>query len=132
MQRLIGSLGSITASARQLIQRGSSREDRRQAFHHEFGKYPAHFEATPGERSLFASEVVHPVLVRRARAIDERMSAPNAQVGHATTDPGPHDDEGAFRRAYQLAVELNLADKGLTYRDFLIAEVRPSQESVIV
>jgi hypothetical protein len=76
--------------------------------------------------------VVHPVLVRRARAIDERTPAPSAQDGHATIDPGPHDEEGAFRRAYQLAVELKLAAKGLTYRDFLVAEGRPSQESVIV
>lgn len=118
MQRLSGTLTSILSSARHRIP-GQSANDRRQVFLQEFGQFPAHFEATAAERRQFASEVVEPALVLRAQAI-ERVARPGA-TGNAPAPGGDDraDREAAFRRAYDAAVALRLAEGGRAYTDYL-------------
>lgn len=123
---------TVATSIHNLLRGAPSTAERRQAFKQEFDFYPSGSEATETERTVFAREAVRPVLVQRAQAIDQLGQEATGTNHPRVTTASRNESQAAFTRAYRLATALKLADKGLTYRDFLVAEVRPSQESVIV
>lgn len=94
---------SIVSSARRLVGMNASADSSREAFSQEFGTFPPYKEASKADRETFMLDVVHPVLTQRAQAVQ---------------DSGPAAGE-AFGRAYQVAVDMGLAEKGQTYRDYL-------------
>jgi hypothetical protein len=104
MRNVTGTVESIVSSARRLVGMNTSADTRREAFSQEFGKYPPYKEASKADRDQFVLDVVRPVLTERAQVV---------QNGAA----GAGGDE--FGRAYQVAVDMGLAGKGQTYRDYL-------------
>lgn len=86
-------------------------DTRRQAFQEAFGHYPPHHEATASEREQFVREVVQPVLTQRAQEVQEATSG--------SVDQATREANEAFARAYQVAVDMGLAEKGQTYQDYL-------------
>lgn len=119
MERLSGAIGSVVDKARRMVGIGATGEARRQTFLREFGKYPAHFEASPAEREEIRREVVQPVLAQRARAVQQAAQERGPSSAAGTGDQPQPEAEAAFARAYQAAVDLGLAEKGRTYRDYL-------------
>jgi hypothetical protein len=107
MQRLTEAVESVVDKVRRVMHRGASAEDQRQTFYREFGQYPPNFEAPKSELERFGREVVQPVLMQRAQAVQQA----DAQTKRAADE--------AFVRAYQLAVGLKVAKKGQTFQDYL-------------
>lgn len=103
MRTISGTVESIVNNARRLVGMHASADTQREAFSREFGTYPPYKEASKTDREVFALDVVQPVLTERAQAV--RASAP------ATGE--------AFGRAHRVAVDMGLAVKGQTYRDYL-------------
>lgn len=103
MRTVSGTVESLISSARRLVGMNASADSSREAFSQEFGKYPPYKEASNADREAFALDVVQPVLTERAQAV--RESAP------ATGE--------AFARAYRVAVDMGLAVKGQTYKNYL-------------
>lgn len=119
MHRLTATVGPLVGKARRMTRRGPSAEERRQAFYREFGQYPPNYEASKSERERFGREVARPVLTQRAQAVQQ---AEQDRVDHSfsrTVDQTKREAEEAFARAYRLAVDLKLAEKGQTYQDYL-------------
>lgn len=103
MHRLTDAFGSVAGKVRRLVRLDATPDTRRQVFRDEFGQNPPQHEASTSVREQFAREVVRPVLVQRAQAVQDGA----AGAGEA------------FTRAYQVAVDMGLATKGQTYRDYL-------------
>ena len=107
MHRLTGATRSIVGKARRLVRLDATPDKRRQAFSQEFGHYPPYQEASESEREQFGREVVRPVLTQRAQAVQQ------------SADQRQQEADEAFARAYQVAVDMGLAEKGQTYQDYL-------------
>lgn len=106
MRNVTETVESVVSSARRLVGMNASADTRREAFSQEFGKYPPYKEASEMDREQFALDVVRPVLTQHALVAQE--AGPRS--------PGA---SAAFGRAYQVAVDMGLAEKGQTYRDYL-------------
>lgn len=103
MRTVSGTVESFVSSARRLVGMRPTADSSRAAFSQEFGAYPPYKEASKADREAFMLDVVRPVLIERAQA---------------ARDSGPAAGE-AFGRAYRVAVDMGLAEKGQTYRDYL-------------
>ena len=112
MRSVTGTVESIVSSARRLVRLDRSADTRRHDFSQAFGKYPPYQEASNLDREQFVLEVVRPVLAQRAQAV---------QDGVQRAGPGSRVGTDAFARAYQVAVDMGLAEKDRTYRDYLDA-----------
>ncbi|HYH12733.1 MAG TPA: hypothetical protein VD789_10300 [Thermomicrobiales bacterium] len=114
MQQLTGAFESIVSKARRLVNIDASPDKRRNDFSKEFGHVPPYREASAAEREQFARDVVRPVLVERAQAVQ-----PAGDVGGSVSQATPGEASESFNRAYLVATDMGLAEKGRTYRDYL-------------
>ena len=103
MHRLTDVVGSVVGTVRRLARLDATPDTRRQVFREEFGQNPPQYEASASAREQFAREVVRPVLDQRAHAVQDGA----AGAGEA------------FTRAYRVAVDMGLVEKGQTHRDYL-------------
>ena len=108
MQQLSGAVDTIVGKARKLMGRSAASDTQRQVFIEEFGEAPPYHEATASERELFTREVVRPVLTERAQAVHDAGQQAGSEAGLA------------FARAYRVATDMGLVDKGHTYRNYLV------------
>jgi hypothetical protein len=119
MQSLANARQIFTASIQKLLGGSSSSADRRQAFKTEFGFFPVASEAPEAERTVFAHESVRPVLQQRASVINHLAQEATDTTKPPVTDASRLAKQAAFNRAYRLATDLKLAEKGLSYQAFL-------------
>ena len=103
MRSVTGTVESLVSSARRLVRMDGSADTRRDAFSQEFGTHPPYKEASKLDREQFAATSVRPVLAQRAQAVQD----------------GAQGAGEAFGRAYQVAVDMGLAEQGKTHRDYL-------------
>ena len=115
----------ITASIQKLV-RGDASAERRQAFRAEFGFFPLASGAAKSEQAIFADESIRPVLQQRANVIHLLSQEAADTAMQSVTDASRHEKQASFNRAYRLAADLHLAEKGLSYQDF-ISEMYRSQ-----
>ena len=108
MDRLTGAVGAVVGRVRRLVRLDATPDKRRQVFRAEFGQNPPPHEATAAEQEQFRREVVRPVLMERAQAVQQAAQGQWQQEANE-----------AFGRTYQVAVDMGLAEKGQTYQDFL-------------
>jgi hypothetical protein len=121
MRTFSGTLESIMGGARRLVGRSAPADTRRESFAQEFGQHPPYREASTSQREQFAQNVVTPELSLRARAVSQANQAGGQQLASGAMNQPHREASEAFARAYQVAVDMGLAEKGRTYRDYLDA-----------
>jgi hypothetical protein len=121
MRTLTGTVDSLLGSARRLVGKSASSDTQREAFSQEFGQHPPYKEATQAQRDQFVRETVTPVLSQRAQAVQQASEAGAKRFDSNAATQVQSEANDTFVKAYKVAVDMGLAEKGRTYRDYLDA-----------
>ncbi len=121
MRTLTETVESMLGSARRLVGKTASADTQRETFSREFGVPPPYREATQAQRDRFVQDTVTPVLAQRARAVRQASEAGAKRFDSNAAAQVQAEANDTFARAYKVAVDVGLAEKGRTYRDYLDA-----------
>lgn len=121
MRTLTETVESMLGSARRLVGKSASADTQRETFSREFGVPPPYQEATPAQRDQFVRETVTPELSQRAQAVRQASEAGAKRFDSNAAAQVQSEANDTFVRAYKVAVDMGLAQKGRTYRDYLDA-----------